>query len=543
MSAMPSSETPAQRVRRIKREKSPLALLPDIERYARKGFGAISKEDLDVRLKAWGLWQQGDGKGGLAPAFGMRIRVPGGHLWAHQARAVADLSERYARSTLDLSDRQNFQLHHVQIEDVPAILQQLWRVGLSSQMSAGDFVRNVTTCPVAGLDADELYDTLPLVRELDRLIGGNPAFADLPRKLKVTITGCSSWCTYPEINDIGLTAVERRPGRGEIGFSLRVGGGLSTRPHLARRLNAFVLPHQVPAVVQGIARVFRDANVLRESRAKARLKFLFLEDGWDEERFLAELESRIGFRLDRAAPEVPPRDSHRDHVGIHRQKQPAFYFAGFDVPVGRLAPGQLRSLATLAELYGDGSLRTAVQQNIIIPNIAADRLSGFHSAAGIAGLPLEPAPISRGLLACSGSRYCSTALTETKAFGANLVAELDRRLPGFAGQVRIHVNGCPNSCGLHLIADIGLQGVKVKVGEESAEGYEFFIGGGVAGRAEIARRIPYRAPAPEVADALERLFRAFAAGRQEGEVFQDFARRRSSEELRDLLAGAGTVMN
>lgn len=535
------AETPAQRVARVKREKSPLDILPDIERYAALGFDAIDRDDLEVRFRAWGLYTQGDGqgaKGKEVPFFMLRVRIPGGQVRAHQARVIADLSERYARSTLDLTDRQNVQFHYIRIEDLPTIFKALWSVGLTTQGAAGDLVRNVTACPLAGLEEGEVTDTTGLVRELDRIMQGNPAFADLPRKFKITVTGCPSWCTYPEINDIGLTAITRRRGRRqELGYTLRVGGGLATRPHLARRLDAFIYPHQVPAVVQAVVSIFRDADVLRENRSKARLKFLFLDHGWDEEQFRREVEARLGYRLEKGRPDTPPSAPHRDHVGIHPQKQRGLFYAGFSVTGGRLTPEQYRLLADLADEFGDGSLRHTVGQNVVIPNIRADRLAEFQSRAEGVGLPLEPSPFQRGIVACTGSQYCKFALTETKAFSAALTEELERRLPAFAGQVRIHINGCPNGCGQHWIADIGLQGVKLKTDEGTVDGYEFFLGGGVAGQAEIARRVPFRAPAPQVADAVERLLRAYLAEREEAELFQDYVRRFSPQELRAILAG------
>lgn len=544
MGAPVPKETPAQRVERVKREKNPFEILPDIERYAREGFTAIDKDDLEIRLRAWGIYTQGDGNGvlgGAVPYFMLRIRLPGGQLWSHQARTIADLSERYAQGTMDLTDRQNVQLHWIRIEDVPAIFRELWRVGLSSQGTCGDLVRNVTACPVAGLDVEEVHDCSDVVRQLDRLLNGNPVFANLPRKFKITVTGCGSWCSYPEINDIGLTAIHRRQGeRTEVGYSLRLGGGLATRPHLAERLDAFIHPHQVGAVVQAVVGLFRDADVLRENRSKARLKFLFLDHGWDKTRFLAEIENRIGYKLDPAASEQPPLDNLRDHVGIHPQKQPGLVYAGFSVPGGRLTPAQYRALADLADEYGNGSLRNTVQQNVLIPGIAAVRADSFRGAAAASGLILEASTFHRGVIACTGSQFCKLALTETKTFSANLIAELERRLPPSRfdlGRLKIHVTGCPNSCGQHWLADIGLQGVRVKTDDGPVDGYEFFLGGGVAGRGDVARRIPYRATAVETPVALERLLLAYVGGREEGEVFQDFARRHTPEELRNFAAG------
>src|SRR6266853_3085831 len=196
---------------------------------------------------------------------------------------------------------------------------------------------------------------------------GSPEFYNLPRKYKVSITGCQVWCSYPEINDVGLTAV-RDLYSGRVGFSLRVGGGLSTRPHLAPRLPAFVRPEQVLAVVRGISEIFRDSDVLRQNREKARLKFLFLNHGWTAGSFLQELERRVGFRLDPAVADNPPDDVYRDHVGIHAQKQDGYSYAGLAVLRGRMSPADMRAVAELADRYGTGELRTTNMQNLLILN-------------------------------------------------------------------------------------------------------------------------------------------------------------------------------
>lgn len=535
-------ETPAERAARVKREKSPLEILPDIERYAREGFSAISRDDLDIRFKAWGLYTQGNGQGvggTEEPFFLLRTRIPGGQLWSHQARAIAELSLRYARSTLDITDRQNIQFHWLRIEDVPAVFRELGRVGISSQGTCGDFIRNITACPVAGIDAHEIYDTKPLVREVDRMLQGNPEFADLPRKFKITITGCHAWCTHPEINDIGLTAVRRRGRGSEVGFTLRVGGGLATRPHLARPLGLFITPAQVPGVVRAAASLFRDTAALRETRTKARLKFLFLDHGWDEERFRHELEARLGEKLPRYTAEQPPADGHRDHVGLHPQQQSGLSYAGFAIQGGRLKPEQLMAAADLADRYGDGRIVLTVQQNLVITGLRNERVDAFVQQAEAVGLSLDVSPFKRSMVACTGSQFCKLALTETKAFSAALAEDLDRRMPGFRELLKIHVNGCPNSCGQHWIADVGLQGVRLK---EGGDGYEFFLGGGVARGADLARRVPYRVAAGDVPDALERLLAGFLREREEGESFQEFARRHTPAELRDFLAGETTAV-
>ena len=199
-----------------------------------------------------------------------------------------------------------------------------------------------------------MIDASPLAVEIAHKLTANPEFYNLPRKFKISVTGCSHWCSYPEINDVALTAV-RDLYSGHVGFSLRVGGGLSTRPLLAPRLGVFVRPDQALAVVKGVSEIFRDSDVLRQNREKARLKFLFLDHGWTPERFQGALEDRLGFRLDPAVPEILPDEAYRDHVGIHAQKQAGLVYAGLPILRGRLSPDEMRAVADLAERHGRAS--------------------------------------------------------------------------------------------------------------------------------------------------------------------------------------------
>src|SRR5690348_442259 len=323
-------ETKAQRAERLKQEKNPWECLDEIRRFGREGYDAMPPEWRNTYLRWWGIYPQGDGAGVLGgkggeglsvPYFMLRIRVPSGLLFSHQLRTIADLADRYARGVADITVRHNIQLHWITAEALPEIFEELWRCGLTTMSACGDDTRNITGCPLSGVDADEICDASPLALRATQMLVGNPEFYNLPRKYKICITGCRSWCCYPEINDIGLTAVTRKlAGKEETGFSLRVGGGLSADPYLGARLNAFVKQDQVIPVLRGIAEIFRASDVLRENRERARLKFLFLRHGWTAESFQQELERRIGFHFEPAADEQAPDDLYRDHVGVHAQK-------------------------------------------------------------------------------------------------------------------------------------------------------------------------------------------------------------------------------
>jgi len=543
MSEIPHKETKAQRMERLKREKNPWEAFDEVRTFAREGRSSVVPDWASAYFKWWGIYTQGDGVGatggkggeGLTTEwFMMRIGIPNGIVTSSQLRSIGGLTRKYARNLADITVRQNLQLHWLTIESLPEVVDALDAIGLSPKGACGDVVRNVTGCPLAGVAADELIDASPIAQEIAHYLTANPDFYNLPRKFKISATGCPSWCTYPEINDIGLTPVVRD---GEVGYSLRVGGGLSNEPHLALRLDAFVRPDQAVRVARGVAEIFRDQMVLRESRDRARLKYLFMREGWTPDSFLAELNSRIGFKLDPAVPENIPDEALRDHVGIHPQRQPGLAYVGASVLRGRMTGEQLESVADLADRFGSGSLRATVAQNLVIVDVPNAKTGELAQELGQIGLHVEASTFWRGAVACTGTEFCKLAITETKGFTKWLVDELEERLPQFDQHLKLHVTGCPNGCGQHWIADIGLEGKKIKHEGQLVDAYYFCLGGAVGDHAGIARPVGYRCPATLVPEAMERLLRNYLGGRQTQESLRSWFARHTNDELRAQLAG------
>ncbi|MHB1022372.1 MAG: nitrite/sulfite reductase [Acidobacteriaceae bacterium] len=540
-------ETKAQKSERLKLEKNPWEAWAEVQQYAREGRESVLPEWANLYFKWWGIYTQGDGIGAVGGVGGegktteyfmMRIGIPNGILKSSQLRTIADLTLKHGRNLADITTRQNIQWHWLTIESLPEIVETLSAIGLSPKGACGDVVRNVTGCPLAGVHGHELIDASPLAKEIAEKLTANPEFYNLPRKFKISVTGCPEWCSYPEINDIGLTAVERVVnGQREVGYSLRVGGGLSAEPHLAVRLNAFIQPEKAYEVVRAVAEIFREQQGLRESRKQARLKYLFLRHGWTAESFLEALEAKLGYTFDPAPAEVVPDDVFRDHVGIHKQKQAGLSFVGASVLRGRLTGDQLHSLAELAEKYGSGELRATVMQNILIINVPNEKAQELARELEKIGLQVEGSVFWRGAIACTGTEFCKLAISETKGFTKWLVNELEDRLPGFEQQVKINVTGCPNSCGQHWIADIGLEGKKIKKDGQMVDAFFFCVGGAVGKHQATARPIGYRAAAEDVPDAIERLLRGYLAERQENENIRAYFGRQSVDTLRAQLAG------
>jgi len=541
--AIPVKETKAQRSERLKREKNPWEAFDEVRRFAREGRATVLPEWASFYFKWWGVYTQGDGIGatggkggeGLATEFFMlRIGIPNGILTAYQLREIGRIAREHGRNLADITTRQNIQLHWLTIESLPEVVDALDKIGLSPKGACGDVVRNVTGCPLAGVAADELIDASPVAQEIAHLLTANPEFYNLPRKFKISATGCPDWCNYPEINDIALTAVERD---GEVGYSLRVGGGLSNEPHLAERLDVFLLPHQAVPAVKAVTEIFRDQQGLRESRDRARLKYLFMKEGWTAEKFLNELQSRLDFTLSKGVEERVPTGVLRDHAGIHPQRKAGLSYVGASVLRGRLTGEQLEAAADLSERFGSGNLRAPVSQNLIFIDIPNIKTAELARELGQIGMHVEGSVFWRGAIACTGTEFCKLAITETKGFARWVVEEMEERLPQFDQELRLHVTGCPNSCGQHWIADIGMEGKKVKFEGKLTDAYYFCLGGAVGQHAGFSRPVGYRCASTQVPESIERLLREYLGTRTQQENLRAWFARHSNDELRAYLAG------
>ncbi|MFI6058036.1 nitrite/sulfite reductase [Streptomyces sp. NPDC051286] len=508
--------------------------------YSKRGFDSIDPNDLRGRMRWWGLYTQrkpgidGGKTAILAPEelddtyFMLRVRIDGGRLSTAQLRVIGEISQEYARGTADITDRQNIQLHWIRIEDVPAIWEKLEAVGLSTTEACGDCPRVIIGSPVAGIAADEIIDGTPAVDEIhDRYIG-NKEFSNLPRKFKTAISGSPVQDVVHEINDIAFVGVVH-PEHGP-GFDVWVGGGLSTNPRLAERLGAWVPLDEVPDVWAGVVGIFRDYGY-RRLRTRARLKFLMAD--WGPAKFRQVLEDEYLKRplIDGPAPEQPS-SRWRDHVGVHQQQDGRFY-VGFAPRVGRVDGSTLAKIADLAATHGSDRLRTTVEQKMLILDVEQDQVDSLVTELEALGFQVRPSPFRRGTMACTGIEFCKLAIVETKARGASLIDELERRMPEFDEPLTININGCPNACARIQTADIGLKGQLVLDADgNQVEGYQVHLGGALGLEAGFGRKVRgLKVTSAELPDYVERVLGRFQAEREDGERFATWAARASAESL------------
>jgi sulfite reductase beta subunit-like hemoprotein len=512
---------------RIKLEKPGPQVWKDVvERYATGGFESIDADDFE-RFKWIGLYQQRPKDG----HFMLRIKLPGGWVTNERLRAMASITRDYARNIADISTRQAFQMHWLTIDQIPDIMDRLGDVGLGVKHgyfgACGDICRNIISSPLTGIDAAEVIDPTDFVEHASKYFATAPEYADMPRKFKVGVFGNRS-AGQCEINELSMYGVRRSDGR--VGYGVMVGGGLSTEPHLAQDLSVFVAPEQAFGVMEAVTRIYRDHGY-RKNRKHARLKYLIAD--WGAVKVRDEVEKILGYKLEDAEPQ-PHAKGYEDKLGVHAQSQDGLSFVGVPVVAGRLTADQMYAIADIAQEFATGDIRLTVMQNFYIINIPNENVAQVVERLNAIGLPIDTTPVLRGVVACTGIEFCNLAVTETKNRAKNIVNLLDEGVKWSESEFfRVNVNGCPNSCGQHWIADVGLQGCTKKIDGVLVEHFDVFLGGALGSDARFNRRIK-RVTAEEVAPAIQKLIDSYQQNRQGEETFAQWVERHSDEEL-DVL--------
>jgi sulfite reductase beta subunit-like hemoprotein len=504
-----------------------------IKQYAKTGFSSIHPDHFGL-MRWYGVYQQKPNVG----HFMLRIKLGGGQVTSAQFRELARLSHEFGQDLADITTRQNIQLHWLTIENLPETIERSVKAGLTTTGACGDVTRNVVGCPVAGMDESETVDATPVLEDVVNRLLGNRKYSNLPRKFKIAVSGCHIGCCQPQINDIGVTAVRHKTDPARIRYAICVGGGLSTTPKFAKDLGVLLEAGEVTDVCEVITGIFRDYGN-RENRKRARMKFL-VED-WGAEKFREAIEERLGRKLTSWQEEyLPPKYVDDDHVGIHPQKGGGLYYVGVPVKVGRLNAGQMHRVSDAAERFGQGRIRLTNHQNLLILDVPKASIDALCKNLAEVGLEVHSSQSRRLLVACTGNQFCNLALSETKEISARVVDKLEQVIPTDEG-LRIHISGCPNSCGQFQTGDIGLTGVTFqrKGEEEKVEAFNVFAGGGYGDHPTFGRRLALKVPKEDLPELMGLVYKNFAAKRTNGESFQEFCARLSDAEVMALAKNGG----
>src|SRR6516164_7614889 len=508
---------------KFKRELHPFDAYERLKEQAARN--EAPKADDNFRWRFFGLFY-------CAPtqkSYMCRLRIPNGILKAWQFAGLADLAERYAGGYAHVTTRANLQMREVEPKNTVALVEAIQELGLCSRGSGADNIRNVTGTPTAGVDPQELIDTREYAREWHYHILNDRSLYGIPRKFNVGFDGGGVIAVVEDTNDIGFQAVELKDGFGVepgVWFRLLL-GGITGHKDFARETGIVVKSADATAVADAVVRVFIDHGD-RTDRAKARLKYVL--DAWGIDRFLSATEEKLGGKLVRVPLEAMrsrPAFDRAAHVGVHPQKQPGLHWIGVALPLGRLAPGQMRRLAALANDLGDGDIRLTVWQNLLLSGVPTERIEEATAAIDALGLSTRATSIRAGLIACTGNAGCRLALSNTKRHAQEIAEWCEARVD-VDSPVNIHLTGCPNSCAQHYVGDIGLLGARVQVSEEgdTVDGYHIHVGGGFGPDAGIAREIYRDVKAEDAPRTVERMLKAYLAHRAgREEPFFAFTRR------------------
>ncbi|HJU09911.1 MAG TPA: nitrite/sulfite reductase [Candidatus Binataceae bacterium] len=536
---MPRREPPSRElvlkrnsVEKLKAELFPTELSNQWQRLVETPYEKLPEEDI-VRLQWFGMYHDKPKIG----TFMMRVKIPSGILTADGLRAIGEISEQYGRDQGELTTRQNIQLHYIGLEHFPTILERLKAVGLTTMGGCGDVVRNITGCPVAGVDREELFDVTGLIKDAAGFFYGNREYSDLPRKHKITISACKHQCNAPEINCIALVGTVHE---GRAGFAVRVGGGQSSTPRLSRHLGIFITYDQALPVLRAIIDTWQSTTEYRLSRVKARLKFMIDDYGVDAFRQL--VEARLGSVLEPMS-ELPLPAAENDHMGVHEQNEAGKFYVGFPVYLGLMSGQQMRRLADLASSYG-GDIRLTRRQNFILTGIPGDWLEQVIAAAGEIGFSLEVNGLYGSSIGCIGDPHCNYAVTPSKEKLASLIERLTSQFGDQVAGLKLNLDACPHACAQHWTGDIGLQGTTGRgPNGEPLEAFDIILRGGLGRDAAIGKPLLRRIPSARVEDTVARLFAAYLQNRTEGESFTRFCIRMPDNFLVALGTGADSVVS
>ena len=520
----------------LKVAKDGLDVIHDIYRYAKLGFKAIPEDDFD-RFKWYGVYRQRPKDSGY---FMLRTKIPGGKLNAAQLAVMAGLADDFGHGFGDITTRQTFQFHWMGIEDFPEIFERLNVVGMTTSGACGDDTRNVVGCPVAGIDKDEIIDATPVLNEINRHFTDNREFSNLPRKYKIAVCGCRLHCAQPDINCVGVFGQERTVnGKVEVGYGIKLGGGLSSSPHLAQTLPTFLKPEDVLPMVHYASVLFRDFGY-RHARNKARFKFLIadLVKAGGTESVLKKIEELAGRTFERHTEFVFPEDPETDHIGVHEQKQAGLWYVGISFAGGRTRGPELTKLAELSKKYAQPGLdriTTTNKQNLILLNIPEKNVASLKAELTANGFNWNPSNFRQGCVSCTGMEFCNLALAETKNRMVLLVEQLETECASYKEKIRIHFSGCPSSCGQHQIADIGFRGGSTRVNGVATECFDMFIGGKLGADARFNQLVKGKVLASEIHRTVGKMLNYYTANRQQGESFSNFASRVPKEQIKAAL--------
>ncbi|RXJ86312.1 nitrite/sulfite reductase [Arcobacter sp. CECT 8985] len=499
-------EKELSKLEQLKASRNPLRVIDDIYKEALEGIPL--SDDYIGLLKWYGMYPHINSENKEDKKYFMkRIKLVDASLNLEQLKVMAKIGKEYAQGLVDFTVRENVQFHFIQIKDLPTIFELLKSVGLTSRMASGDGPRPIVTCPVSGVDANEIFDVTKIVKEIDTYFDTHEdEFCNFPRKYKISVSGCACHCCGHEVQDIAFTAFKRDD---EVIFDLTLAGGLAKSKQIAYRANRYVKQEQIKDVAIAVAEIFRD-NGNRYNRNKARVRHLVNE--WGLEKFVDAIEDKLGYKLEvgEVEPKITPIEK-RNHFGINKSKVEGESFIGFATTAGRIPGEDFEKFAQIIEKYDAKGIRLTTTQNFIVYGVKDEVAEDLANDFDELGYPYKPNTFRARTQSCTGIEFCKFGITETKAYANRLIKHLETKFPNFNEYVMISISGCGNSCSHPQVSDIGLVGCKTRVDGQRVDAYDIQLGGHLEGtiKSQIARSTKVKVPADEIPSFLEKLITGY----------------------------------
>ena len=520
-------------------EKDKLTIDPnfDFRDIAQRPFEDITTNEIGM-FKWSGVYHQ------LQKGFFMvRLRLPGGIMTADQLIRAGDLADTYGQDLLCITTRQTLQFHWLRKEDIYKVIEGMEAVGISTKNACGDDTRNVVTCPLQGVCPHEVGD----VRTMLTAIADDPELLDdqrnLPRKHKISVAGCGRACGQTLMNCQGWYPVKRtkKDGEEERGWKFHAGGGLGARPYLAQPIFDWVPEDLVLDVVQASTEAFR-RHGNRRVRAYARLKIVVNDLGQKGygDVVLDIMRERGIKKLSRIKQSSTPADigqSFLNGQAIIKQRQEGFNTIRVIIERSEFNGSDAREFANWAQEFGDGTIMFTYRQNLQIRFVPDENVDTLVNEIKKAGFRIEGHERLPDSVACVGTTMCNLAVSDTPNTYRHIMNELgaDKELMDKVGELRINMNGCPNSCAQHWIADIGLRGLRKREDIGSEDGFSIYVGGTLAGSGYIAHYV-CDVVSSDVVPAIRRMLHIYLENRKNtDEAFGEFTRRIGGEKLAEIL--------
>jgi sulfite reductase beta subunit-like hemoprotein len=581
-----------------------MAVLDDPRTYGRTRLSFADTADIDEFVLMLDRFERGEispdewrrfrllrgtyGQRQDADAQMLRVKIPQGVIDAAQLEALADVAERYSRGFGHISTRQNMQFHFVPLHDAERAMRHLADAGVTTREACGNSVRNITTCPHAGVARDEIFDVTPYAEAMTRYLLRHPLSSALPRKFKIAFEGCASEDhVATSINDLGWRAMMAPDGSGRRGFRVQVAGGTAIMCRSGASLYEFLPASDILMVAEAVLRVFQRYGDY-EHKQRNRLKFLVKAMGWDAwlaafQRELDEVRAAGGARLP-FDPEDPPVEAPPEgerpaapaiaditalvtasavkgpgivpvmqtgdggpgrertewlRTNLRPQKQSEYSQVTVTLVLGDLSAGQMRALALLSRAYADGMVRVTIDQNLVLRWVRSGQVPGLYRRLAAAGLVKPGAGTITDVTSCPGAESCRLAVTQSRGLARLIednLQEQSAKLLRDTADVRIKISGCPNGCGQHHVAAIGFQGSIRKIGNRVVPQYFLMLGGGAGQDGASFGRLTAKIPARRVPEAVDRLLRLYEQERTAGETAPAFFHRVDPARAREAVA-------